>query len=230
MIKMNEEINYMNNQFLDYWFTISPPTDKCSRYFIATKFKVLDWLLPSGDGWRNSLDIGCSDGLIVELMDAKGYNGYGVDIIDNQYTIADARNLPFSDGQFDVITILDTLEHIDGSKNVALDEAWRVLRPGGLLLVTVPNSFSYFYKRSWLTFLLRGLNLWNTRHYNRNYWDWKRMLSRHFEVERVIPLITMPFKEPKLSSIENIHLPKSDRFAFMSACPMFVCRKSRRGK
>ncbi|HVF09328.1 MAG TPA: class I SAM-dependent methyltransferase [Abditibacteriaceae bacterium] len=50
---------------------------------------------------------------------------------------ADALHLPFADGSFDVVTMLDVLEHLrDDSR--ALREIHRVLRPGGALVLSVP--------------------------------------------------------------------------------------------
>jgi SAM-dependent methyltransferase len=45
--------------------------------------------------------------------------------------------LPFEDNTFDVITILDVLEHLDDDRAM-LRELHRVLRRGGLLLLSVP--------------------------------------------------------------------------------------------
>jgi SAM-dependent methyltransferase len=51
---------------------------------------------------------------------------------------ADARDLPFETAEFDVVIAAEILEHIpdDGA---AIAELHRVLRPGGLLAVTVPR-------------------------------------------------------------------------------------------
>jgi SAM-dependent methyltransferase len=51
---------------------------------------------------------------------------------------ADARHLPFDDGGFDVVIAAEVLEHIDEDAT-AIAELCRVLRPGGLLAVTVPR-------------------------------------------------------------------------------------------
>jgi SAM-dependent methyltransferase len=45
--------------------------------------------------------------------------------------------LPFADNTFDVVALLDTVEHIPDELGV-LGECRRVLKPGGLLVVTVP--------------------------------------------------------------------------------------------
>jgi SAM-dependent methyltransferase len=51
---------------------------------------------------------------------------------------ADAtQKIPFEDGSFDLVTALDVIEHVDEDDRI-LEEACRVLRPGGHLLVTTP--------------------------------------------------------------------------------------------
>ncbi len=52
---------------------------------------------------------------------------------------ADARRLPYADGRFDLVMSTDLWEHVDDDKTVA-SEAYRVLRPGGALLVAVPSG------------------------------------------------------------------------------------------
>ncbi len=51
---------------------------------------------------------------------------------------ADATHLPFPDEQFDVVIAAEVLEHIH-EDSTAIAELCRVLRPGGLLAVTVPR-------------------------------------------------------------------------------------------
>ena len=53
-------------------------------------------------------------------------------------TAADARRLPFADGAFDRIIAAEVLEHV-AEDGAALAELVRVLRPGGVLAVTVPS-------------------------------------------------------------------------------------------
>jgi demethylmenaquinone methyltransferase / 2-methoxy-6-polyprenyl-1,4-benzoquinol methylase len=51
-----------------------------------------------------------------------------------EYTLADAERLPFEDASFDVVTIAFGLRNVT-RKEAALAEMFRVLRPGGQLLV-----------------------------------------------------------------------------------------------
>lgn len=54
-----------------------------------------------------------------------------------QFVCGDARDLPFPDSSFDVVTLFDVLEHIREDETAAT-EAIRVTRPGGWILVSTP--------------------------------------------------------------------------------------------
>jgi len=62
------------------------------------------------------------------------------------FQVEDATRLSFPDGSFDVAVSYSTIEHIPGAdeRRAALREMTRVLRPGGHMVVTVPNKFSTF--------------------------------------------------------------------------------------
>lgn len=55
------------------------------------------------------------------------------------FTCGDAAALPFADSSFDAVTLLDLLEHVPEDHRVAA-EAWRVLKPGGFVLVSTPRD------------------------------------------------------------------------------------------
>ncbi len=74
-------------------------------------------------------------------------------IVDVQYPEHNIVNLPFSDGEFDAVVSDQVLEHVEGSPQAAIDETFRVIKPGGLALHTTcfmhpihgaPNDFWRF--------------------------------------------------------------------------------------
>lgn len=96
-----------------------------------------------------TLDIGCGDKkYTVHLPDPVGIDAYKeCDHIRADPDIwMDARDLKFPINTFDNVTFFDTLEHIPEA-DIAIKEAWRVLRPNGILAVTDPNDTMLFWTR-----------------------------------------------------------------------------------
>ncbi|HST05785.1 MAG TPA: class I SAM-dependent methyltransferase [Chloroflexia bacterium] len=57
-------------------------------------------------------------------------------------TVAAGEHLPYPDASFDLITCLDVLEHVASTDEV-LREMRRVLKPGGIVLTTIPNRRAF---------------------------------------------------------------------------------------
>jgi 2-polyprenyl-3-methyl-5-hydroxy-6-metoxy-1,4-benzoquinol methylase len=101
------------------------------------------------------LDLGCSAGLLAEKLRDAGHYVVGVDALElprvkertSEFFVADLnRGLPEEIGTgFDVVIAGDVIEHLARPGDV-LTEIRRVLRPGGELLLSVPN-FGHWYPR-----------------------------------------------------------------------------------
>ena len=95
------------------------------------------------------LEIGCSGGLLMEQLRADGYRQMtGIDISSDAVELCRRKGIPdahvmdaqqpaFADAQFEVITASDVLEHLADEAG-ALREWFRILKPGGVLIVFVP--------------------------------------------------------------------------------------------
>jgi exosortase/archaeosortase family protein len=59
--------------------------------------------------------------------------------------VSDVRAIPFRDGSFDAIYSMGTVEHFDET-DLALEEIFRVLRPGGRAVIGVPNRHDPFLR------------------------------------------------------------------------------------
>ncbi|WOD39248.1 class I SAM-dependent methyltransferase [Nodosilinea sp. E11] len=59
-----------------------------------------------------------------------------------KFVCGDATQLPFADESFDAVTMFDVLEHIPNDGE-AIAEAFRVLKPGGYLLVSTPDQSTW---------------------------------------------------------------------------------------
>ncbi|MFC2172383.1 methyltransferase domain-containing protein [Acidobacteriota bacterium] len=72
--------------------------------------------------------------------------------------VADTRQIPFRDGTVDAIYSMGTVEHFE-NPTVALKEMHRILKPGGRLILGVPNKWDPFLRPVLVAFL-RIFNLY----------------------------------------------------------------------
>ncbi|HEY1718255.1 MAG TPA: class I SAM-dependent methyltransferase [Verrucomicrobiae bacterium] len=100
---------------------------------------------------RQHLDVGAGDGQLIELFrrrfqtesSACDYTGQLMKLPGQKVDIVDLNRekLPYPDGVFDVVTATEVVEHLENYRNV-LREFSRVLKPGGLCVLTTPNILS----------------------------------------------------------------------------------------
>jgi len=115
------------------------------------------------------LDVGCSKGYFLDVARAEGWDAVGVELNAHAVDAARARGLdvrqggladqPFDEGSFDVVTLFDLLEHT-ADPRATLEACRRVLRPGGLLVVTTPNIDGLVPRVTWWLFA-RTLGAWD---------------------------------------------------------------------
>ncbi len=100
------------------------------------------------------LELGCAHGFLLDHLRKKGYTVSGVEVspVASRYA-RDVLNLDvhtgtledgsFSDGEFDVVMMLDVLEHLHRPQET-LREVGRVLGKGGVLLVQCPWELTHW--------------------------------------------------------------------------------------
>ncbi len=120
-----------------------------------------------GDRKGKLLDVGCSEGTFLYEAEKMGWEVFGIEpeYGTSNYAVekyklnvltATLQEAGFEDDYFDVVTFYHSLEHIPDPK-AALLEAKRILKPGGLLVIEVPNieCMSYKILRSrWRSFMV----------------------------------------------------------------------------
>jgi ubiquinone/menaquinone biosynthesis C-methylase UbiE len=99
------------------------------------------------------LDVGCAGGRDASIFCEKGFDVVGIDVVDifiNEaiksvpgaaFKIMDARELNFTDGYFDAVWARSFLLHFDNkTASKILKSFYRILKPGGKLLLTVKKG------------------------------------------------------------------------------------------
>jgi len=104
---------------------------------------------------RSILDIACGEGRVARLVE-RSASFLGVDLAevairncrrafagrpDFHFAVMEAEALALPDARFDIVTMIDASEHIYDI-GAALAEAARVIRPGGLFIITSQNKDS----------------------------------------------------------------------------------------
>ncbi len=136
-------------------------------------------------GGTAHLDFGCGDGRFLAVLRSKSIGRLtGIDGSEeavkrtrDRYPGLDVRHLartvplPFTDGEFSSISLMDVLEHVD-EQDALLGELCRVLQNDGVLIVTVPGRHVFsFLDLGNLKFLFPRLHRWYycRRHSPREY-------------------------------------------------------------
>lgn len=99
---------------------------------------------------RNFLDIGCATGMLLEYMQSKGWQPKGVDICRESAEygirkrgldifIGPLQAAGYEENSFSVVHFSHLIEHVPDPAAL-LREVSRILRPGGIIIVTTPNA------------------------------------------------------------------------------------------
>jgi ubiquinone/menaquinone biosynthesis C-methylase UbiE len=107
------------------------------------------------------LEVGCGRGATLLELARQGAQVVGLDYAQTaistcealrsamklddsaEFLLGDARALPFDSGSFDFVYSIGLLEHFE-QPSVLLSEQYRVLKPGGVVLVQVPQKYSVY--------------------------------------------------------------------------------------
>ena len=148
--------------------------DTPTAHFFNTRLKRVSELLGDFNSGR-LLDVGCGPAIIGNTFRGGPVEYYGIDISedmikecrnaygnDPQFNFSAGRieDLPFPDSYFDVVLCLGAFEYVLDD-HVAMSEIARVVKPGGIAIITMLNGKSPY--RAWQ---------------DHAYWKFRNRLSR----------------------------------------------------
>lgn len=172
------------------------------KLLINRYFHALQKLFPQD--FKTVLDVGCGEGFLVEyLPNGVDYVGVdyssesikfakvqseklvpakaGIQIQKVEFRVADIYNLPFDSKNFDLITCLEVLEHLETPEK-ALEEIRRVAKK--YVILSVPHE-PWFQLSNFLRgkYLLRFGN--HPEHINKwNSFQFQKLISKYFIIKK----------------------------------------------
>lgn len=117
-------------------------------------------------------DLGAGEGIFLDA--AKSFDHdiatIGLDVASEHcktinekghYSICgDAENLPIKDNSLDAVFLLDVIEHFYDAK--VLDEINRILKVGGVMLLSTPNKYGIYEYKEWVYFGMHLKDIFNS--------------------------------------------------------------------
>lgn len=126
--------------------------------------------------FESLLDVGCASGYMVSQIQKSfpGKKYYGVDIYDKaikfakqrypsiRFKVGSADKLPFKEGEFDLITCYETIEHVENPGS-SLKEMRRVLKKRGTLILAM-DSGNFMFRVVWFVWEKTTGKVWEGAH------------------------------------------------------------------
>ena len=144
-----------HDQFQSEW--LASDFDKKIAVLKTKKKEVLDLIEKYFTPDDYLLEAGCGMGQFVKYYHDKGWNIRGVDFAEKaiekikeydptlKVDYGDCTKLPYPDNTFDGYLSFGVIEHMEEGPDAFLKEAYRVLKPTGKALITVPNEENFAY-------------------------------------------------------------------------------------
>ena len=167
----NVNIEKQNNKFkfkIKRWIYKNNDRNPISRlinFLIAKQTAILPTV--SINSKQNKLlDIGCGNGTFLSFMKSLDWETYGVEISKkatqiattngHQVFLGDLKSAGYPDNFFHEITLNNVLEHLSSPIDI-LNEINRIIKPGGEVIICVPNFHCYssrLFKTYWAGLLV----------------------------------------------------------------------------
>ena len=137
------------------------------------RFDYVTEMIPivNGDMYR-ALDVGCGAGQMIPILAAKGYQVHAIDVsqemvnlsnheadvnnVNAKINVGDCEYLDYPDNYFDVYVAMGVIEYLDDDL-LMLKEIQRVLKPGGVAILTIRNVLSVHVR--WRTIYRKYVNI-----------------------------------------------------------------------
>lgn len=145
-----DESAFVEEFWTQVWERQGGPRENPVNLARKDEYRVISPHLASLPTGARIMDGGCGLGEWVMALSKKGYDMVGMDISrqtveqlqrmfpDVEFVQGDIRNTDYPDNSFDAYYSWGVFEHFEAGPQDCLREALRILKPGGLLFISVP--------------------------------------------------------------------------------------------
>lgn len=161
------------------------------------RLRCIDKLGHPFRGDEKLLDVGCGDGGVARLLRERVGEVVAIDVEPSDlwsnedgmsFSVANAEEMPFANGEFDLIHSKDSMHHMDDPDR-AIHEYRRVLKPGGTVLIVEANRYNPIF-----------------------YVHMTRMLGHeHFPRRRFEELVGSAFPGARFGRFDAHYVPQAER-------------------
>ena len=149
--------DWTKDDIASFWDWQSKNIARQQQYFTATMAPgIVKFIKKKGLLKGDLLDYGCGAGhLLQQLLKEPAVNFFGLDFSADsieetkkrtagrnnlkQLVLIDKLPTPFKNDQFNSITLIETIEHLqDEALHETMNELFRILKPGGKIFITTP--------------------------------------------------------------------------------------------
>lgn len=168
-----EQLQNMLNRLYEYKDDISTKVfhrNRMNLFYLLMKKLIERNVIENFD---SALDVGCNRGIYSKIISDFGFKRVlGIDLVDEmikkandffafkesgkhlEYRISDAEDLN-TDEKYDFILCTEVIEHTDNPAAI-IEKIKNILAPGGVAVITLPNSISLSYIFIFLSYRLRN--------------------------------------------------------------------------
>lgn len=203
----------MNSKMYFYESFASEFDSKMNMYDTNKRLEVFfeEFLSTEDLNGKSLLDAGCGTGWFSKIASEKGASVTSMDLgenllaevakkCDSKRVVGSILEIPFPENTFDVVVSSEVIEHTPDPYK-ALHEIYRVLKPGGIMVLSTPNKFWYW--TLWVANVLKlrpyqGLENWS------GYFQLKKECKKAgFKLEKTAGVHIIPFVHPLTYPINN---------------------------
>lgn len=144
------EISFVENHWTKKWDDLGLITKTSSKVFSCEEYRIIACKLKELASGAKIFDGGCGLGEWVLALNQKGFQVTGMDVSkktiqllrerypETNFIYGDIRHTTFPDETFDAYFSWGVFEHFENGPQNCIQEAYRILKPGGMLFISVP--------------------------------------------------------------------------------------------